>query len=1043
MEGILDYLPSGIVIFQGTEPFEIVYVNRGFREMVCYGEVEQDQWRRKLWRLLHVEDRDLVKVALRETARRKYSDEFEIRIKNRDGEYRWYVFRMSQAETATYGVVIAMALTNIHERKLMEEELYIQMERHKLLELLTGELPFDLDVESGEVLMSRKYLELCGMGDTLEHFAKDAEIDAMIHEQDLPKFRSAMKEASEQEKNAALELRIKVSGCSSKEIYKWYRLNYKSVPGMNGKVIRVVGRMLDINEEKEQTHRLAEQVKRDSLTGLLNRAAAVEEIEACLAASPDQCHAMLVVDIDNFKDMNDTFGHLFGDTVLLSISEKISSVFDSEDIIGRVGGDEFVVLMKETRRVEVIAKAERLCRELRKSYQGKRQAVELGCSVGISFYGENGKNYEELFEKADFAMYQVKETGKNCYKIAGKESRLAGLQRRKKREEEIQTVVKVQDESFLSAAFSLLADAKDIDSSLQLLLERIGSRYDLDLVVVLEDLDNEQEFIRTNFWKRGEGASAYMPTQAERYENWKPYLSGFDTRGLLSVDRSNRVDEQHELMLVKSRDKAQAQAIVNCCFYCQDGKKGMVIFGSLEKERIWSEFEKETFLEVSKIISVFVSLSRNQRESENTIESLRSRDPLTGLYNEKAFRRIAQEKISNPEPGMQYAVVYTDIREFSYVNDNFGLEAGNQILREFAEVLSSDPHVISGRFHSDLFISLAWNESREFLKEIVEKTILYFSGLQRRQFPDRKVSLIAGIYFIEGPDEDIDTAIENSNLTRKRMKKQYNGSACEVYTRELRDQREAEKHIINEFETALENRHFQAFIQPKFMLDSMELSGGEALVRWIKPDGKMVFPDQFIPILEKSGAIVRLDFFIFEEVLRYMRKWAMEGRTLHRISVNFSRRHFEGEGIYKRICEMTDAYQVDHKYIEVEITESMLVSGLDIVHTEMKLLREAGFSVAIDDFGTGYSSLSMLHDMPADIVKMDKSFLDKNDMEEEREFIERIGALIRSVKEEIIFEGVETPQQVEFLVDCGFHYGQGYLYDRPLPIQVFEEKYMK
>jgi len=108
----------------------------------------------------------------------------------------------------------------------------------------------------------------------------------------------------------------------------------------------------------------------------------------------------------------------------------------------------------------------------------------------------------------------------------------------------------------------------------------------------------------------------------------------------------------------------------------------------------------------------------------------------------------------------------------------------------------------------------------------------------------------------------------------------------------------------------------------------------------------------------------------------------------------------------------------------------------------MELLRNAGFSVAIDDFGTGYSSLSMLHDMPADVVKMDKSFLDKNDMEEEKEFIERIGALIRSVKEEIIFEGVETPQQVEFLVDCGFRYGQGYLYDRPLPIEVFEEKYM-
>lgn len=1039
MEGMLDYLPSGIIIFQGREPFEIVYVNDGFRRMSHYEEMDLARWRSGLWKLLHEEDRGLVKVALREASRSRYTDEFEIRIRSKNGEYRWYVFHMSRANGQSGEPLIAMAITDIHERKQMEEELYIQMERYKLLELLTGELPFDLDVESGEVLVSRKYLELCGMGDTLEHFAKRPEMDGILHKGDIDKFWSAMEEASIQERNAAMELRIKISGNGSKEEYKWYRLNYKSVPGMNGKVIRVVGRMLDVNEEKEQTRRLAEQVKRDSLTGLYNRAATAAEIGAYLEACPDVCHGMLVIDIDNFKDMNDTFGHLFGDTVLTGIAEKISRVFRPEDIIGRVGGDEFLVLMKDVKEEEVLAKAKKLCGELWKNYQGKRQEVEIGCSVGISFYRKDGNNYEELFEKADLAMYQAKESGKNCFKVAGKNTGKAGMRPRKKRDEKIQTVVKVQDESFLSAAFSLLADAKEIDSSLQLLLDRIGYRYGLDMVVVLEDLENGQEFIKTNAWNRNIG-TVNIEARAERYENWKPYMSGFDERGLLSIDNSNRVEEEHKALSAKSKE--QAHTLVNCCFLCQDGKMGMVIFGSVEKERVWSEFEKETFLEVSKIISVFVSLSRNQRENENTIESLRSCDPLTGLYNEKAFRRIAQEKISNPEPGMQYAVVYTDIREFSYVNDNYGLEAGNQILKEFAQVVSSDRKMISARFHSDLFISLAWDDSKDSLKEIVERTIMGFSKMQQEKFPDRKLSLIAGIYFIEDKNEDIDTAIENSNLTRKRMKQNHTNTACEVYTKDLREQREAEKRIINEFEPALAQRHFKVFIQPKFLLQSMGLSGGEALVRWQKPDGTMVFPDQFIPVLEQSGAIVRLDFFVFEEVLKYMKKWSEEGKELHRISVNFSRKHFEGKGIYKRICELTDAYQIEHRYIEVEITESMLVSGLNIVQTEMELLREAGFSVAIDDFGTGYSSLSMLHDMPADVVKMDKSFLDKNDMEEEKEFIERIGALIRSVKEEIIFEGVETPQQVEFLVDCGFRYGQGYLYDRPLPIQVFEEKYM-
>jgi len=214
-------------------------------------------------------------------------------------------------------------------------------------------------------------------------------------------------------------------------------------------------------------------------------------------------------------------------------------------------------------------------------------------------------------------------------------------------------------------------------------------------------------------------------------------------------------------------------------------------------------------------------------------------------------------------------------------------------------------------------------------------------------------------------------------------------------------------------------------------------------VRWKKKNGKLESPNVFIPILEKSGYIVELDFYMYEQILIYMKRWKNEGSRLPVISVNFSRSHFEKEGIFNRIMELTEKYQVERQYIEIEITESLFVLGYDLVKTEVQKLREAGFRVAIDDFGTGYSSLGMLLDIPADIVKIDRSFLNRENRKNEEEFIRNMGSLIRSVKEEVIFEGIETEEQREFLVNCGFRYGQGFLFDRPLPVEVFQEKYMK
>ncbi len=441
------------------------------------------------------------------------------------------------------------------------------------------------------------------------------------------------------------------------------------------------------------------------------------------------------------------------------------------------------------------------------------------------------------------------------------------------------------------------------------------------------------------------------------------------------------------------------------------------------------------------MLSVFVALRVQREEDQRKIRHLKRRDMLTGLYIEEAFKSSVKEKLASGETGLQYAIVYTDINDFSYINENFGHEAGNEILRKFAKRIRSGNNKISCRLYSDLFVTLIWGAGKEEIIEIVTRANIEFSNQQREVYTACNLRLSTGLYFMDDVEESLDMAIENANIARKSIK----GSTeyCKVYESRMRRQRELEKQILAEFQSDLAESRFQVYIQPKFLLDQMEISGGEALVRLKKRDGKLEAPGVFIPILEKSGYIVELDFYMYEQVLICMSRWKAEGLKLPIISVNFSRCHFEKNGIFKRIMELTDKYGVEHQFIEIEITESLFVLGYDLVKTEVQQLRAAGFRVAIDDFGTGYSSLGMLLDIPADIVKIDRSFLNRENRQNEEAFLRNMGCLIRSVKEEVIFEGIETEEQREFLVKCGFRYGQGFLFDRPLPVEVFQEKYMK
>lgn len=425
------------------------------------------------------------------------------------------------------------------------------------------------------------------------------------------------------------------------------------------------------------------------------------------------------------------------------------------------------------------------------------------------------------------------------------------------------------------------------------------------------------------------------------------------------------------------------------------------------------------------------------------IQYLLTTDSLTGLLNQKGFNIHAEQVMKNRDPRATYGLVYSDINDFSYVNENFGYEAGNKMLKDFATcIIETSGNVVGCRIYSDFFIGIYKAASRDELIRGVEQRNRDFTTLQKKKYPASDIRISCGVYIIPHNETDINACIDNANLARRSFKHSSN-ILCGVYSQRMKMQKVYEQGICNELHSALETRRIEMFLQPKFHLETRTIIGAEALARWRNDDGTYKLPFEFIPVLEKVGYIDELDFFIYEEALRTLEKWKRDGKRLIPVSVNFSQHHITQASFVENIISTADKFDVSNSDIEIEITESSFSGDTQALFSVMEKLRAAGFKVSIDDFGVGYSTLSVLMNAPVDIVKIDKSFIDNIERSKvEREFVSNMCSLIETAHKDIIFEGVETDAQAVILCKSGYTKAQGWLFDKAIPVRDFEQKYM-
>ena len=265
-------------------------------------------------------------------------------------------------------------------------------------------------------------------------------------------------------------------------------------------------------------------------------------------------------------------------------------------------------------------------------------------------------------------------------------------------------------------------------------------------------------------------------------------------------------------------------------------------------------------------------------------------------------------------------------------------------------------------------------------------------------------------------------------------------SAYALYSEDMRQTAIEEKKMENDMEKALENKEFKLYLQPQVDLKTKKIVSAEALVRWSDPEKGMIPPFKFIPLFEKNGFISKLDYFIWEESIKTLAKWRENSQIMVPISINLSRVDIQKEGLIEAMIQLFEKYSMLPKWVKAEVTESACLENDKIIMEKMGILKKHGLKIAIDDFGSGYSSLHMLKEMPIDILKIDKSFLNyTGEMTEKDEILIRdVVDLGKDMKMQIIVEGVETLEQSDFLEGIGCDIAQGYYYGRPMPVAEFE-----
>lgn len=432
------------------------------------------------------------------------------------------------------------------------------------------------------------------------------------------------------------------------------------------------------------------------------------------------------------------------------------------------------------------------------------------------------------------------------------------------------------------------------------------------------------------------------------------------------------------------------------------------------------------------------ALERSQLQILKKLQYLESYDSLTGLYRRDRFQRETR-KLLNRYPEKKFALVRLDIAKFQLVNSFFGINQGDEFLKSIAKMIQDyfchKEQATFGRMRADVFAMCIEYDSKQELEDMAQ----VFREKVRQILPEFDMIPVFGFYLIADHRMEVNDMYDYAKMASKQCKGNYIQNFA-YYQDAMGQDVIKEQKIINMTRPALEQEKFVLYIQPKYDIQGNHIAGGEVLVRWKESDKGMISPGEFIPVFERNGFIMQLDYYVWEHACRLLRRWLDKGYQPMPISVNVSRVSVYNPNLVDMICDLVASYQIPPALFQLELTESAYTTNPYMIREAMKKLQERGFTILMDDFGSGYSSLNVLKDIAVDVLKIDMKFMEEAEIPGRSEnILASVVNMAQQLKMPVIAEGVEKKSQVDFLKGIGCEYVQGFYFAKPMPSDEYEQ----
>lgn len=436
------------------------------------------------------------------------------------------------------------------------------------------------------------------------------------------------------------------------------------------------------------------------------------------------------------------------------------------------------------------------------------------------------------------------------------------------------------------------------------------------------------------------------------------------------------------------------------------------------------------------IIVFFILYITKKKVYSKKIYQIAYMDSMTGLWNINRFEADIPKLIKENEEN-DFAIISMDMKHFKMVNSVYGRVIGDKVICYISDCIKKEfrKGTVAAHIRADKFIVLVPCNSEAEVKCAIEQ----FYDISKL-FYDGNVAIrilySSGVYYLSNESSvSLSVAIDYAEMARREAKNK--NESVVFYDKDMQLKISSEKDIEEIMQRALIQDEFKVFFQPKYDIKSNEITGAEALCRWISPDKGFLNPDDFIPIFERNGFIVELDFYVLNQVCKLIRTWIDNDVQPLCISVNQSRAHFEQADYFERLETLINTYKVPKGLIELELKETTLMDESRAKEMSDKL-KKIGFKLSMDDFGSGYSSLKLLQTIPFDVVKIDRKFFaSSTKSENSRIVLKKIIEMANEMKIDVICEGVEQVEQAQFLLDVGCHVAQGFYFARPMTQEDF------